>query len=109
MPLLVLLLIACPAAAGEPFQGKVGGVTDGDTIQVLRDGRAVSVRLNGIDAPEGGQAFGNRARQFAASLVFEQLVTVFEHGTDHYGRTIADVFLPDGRVLNRELVRAGYA
>ncbi len=30
-------------------------------------------------------------------------------GLDRYGRTIADVILPDGRVLNRELVRAGFA
>jgi endonuclease YncB( thermonuclease family) len=30
-------------------------------------------------------------------------------GRDRYGRTIGDVFLPDGRHLNQELVRAGYA
>lgn len=29
--------------------------------------------------------------------------------TDKYGRTVADVILPDGRVLNRELVSAGLA
>jgi endonuclease YncB( thermonuclease family) len=30
-------------------------------------------------------------------------------GRDRYGRTVADVILPDGRNLNHELVKAGYA
>ena len=29
--------------------------------------------------------------------------------TDRYGRFVADVLLPDGKSLNRELVRAGLA
>jgi endonuclease YncB( thermonuclease family) len=28
---------------------------------------------------------------------------------DRYGRTVGEVILPDGRVLNHELVRAGLA
>ncbi len=32
-----------------------------------------------------------------------------DYGPDKYGRTIADVILPDGRVLNHELVKAGFA
>jgi endonuclease YncB( thermonuclease family) len=38
--------------AAEQFSGKVIGVADGDTIEVLRDRQPVKVRLNGIDAPE---------------------------------------------------------
>ncbi len=30
-------------------------------------------------------------------------------GQDRYGRTIGEVMLPDGRVLNHELVKAGFA
>jgi len=40
------------------------GVSDGDTISVMRGGRAVKVRLNGIDCPENGQPFGTRAKQY---------------------------------------------
>ena len=115
MALAILLLLLLTfvffgvGSAAEQFAGKVIGVADGDTIEVLRDHRPVTLRLNGIDAPEGGQAFGTRARQFVASLVFGQTVTVIEHGTDRYGRMIADVVLPDGRVLNREVVGAGFA
>jgi micrococcal nuclease len=28
---------------------------------------------------------------------------------DRYGRTVADLILPDGRNLNREIVKAGFA
>jgi len=39
----------------------VVGVTDGDTISVMREGQAVKVRLAGIDCPEIGQPYGKRA------------------------------------------------
>ena len=85
------------------------GVTDGDTITVLRNGRHEALRLHGIDAPEKGQAFGERAKQFTSGLAFGKTVVVRVKGRDRYGRTIGDVSLPDGRNLNQEVVRAGYA
>ncbi len=38
-----------------------------------------------------------------------KVVTVKETGHDRYGRTLGDVILPDGRNLNHELLKAGYA
>lgn len=84
-------------------------MSDGDTIDVLREGRAVRVRLEGIDTPERGQPFGTRAKQFTSDLVFGKTVAVQVKGTDQYGRILGEVILPDGRSLNRELVRNGYA
>ncbi len=91
------------------FTGRVVGVADGDTITVLHSGKPVRIRLNGIDSPEKRQAFGKRAKQFTSRLTYGKAVTVKDFGEDRYGRTIADVILPDGRVLNRELVKAGFA
>jgi endonuclease YncB( thermonuclease family) len=68
-PGVLLALLAAPLLA-DTFAGKVVGVTDGDTISVMRAGRAVKVRLHGIDCPEGGQDFGRRAKQFMSGLVF---------------------------------------
>jgi endonuclease YncB( thermonuclease family) len=65
--------------------------------------------LHGIDAPEKGQAFGQRAKQFTSSLAFGKTVVVRVRGRDRYGRAIGDVFLPDDRNLSQEVVRAGYA
>jgi micrococcal nuclease len=59
--------------------------------------------------PEAGQDFGARAKAAAAELAFGKVVTVRTVDTDRYGRTVAVVLLPDGRTLNHELVRSGYA
>jgi micrococcal nuclease len=91
------------------FQGKVVAVVDGDTIKVMHEGRAEKVRLEGIDCPEKGQAFGKRASQFTAAMVMGKVVTVETVGRDIYGRTLGVVSLADGRNLNRELVRTGLA
>jgi micrococcal nuclease len=91
------------------FSGRVVGISDGDTISVLHDGRAEKIRLNGIDCPEKRQAFGQRAKQFTSKLTFGKDVTVKTFGHDKYRRTIGDVILPDGRILNQELLKAGLA
>lgn len=106
--IILSLLFTSPLWA-EEFTGKVVGVSDGDTIKVMYLGRAERVRLYGIDCPEKGQAFGNRAKQFTSHMVFGKDVIVRTHGCDRYGRILGDVFLMDGRSLNQELVRAGYA
>jgi hypothetical protein len=62
-----------------------------------------------IDAPEKGQPFTNRAKQFLSELAFDREVTVETKGQDRYGRTIGEVFLPRGRNLNQEIVKAGLA
>lgn len=85
------------------------GISDGDTISVMHDGKAERVRLNGIDAPEKGQPFTNRAKQFVLALAFGKEDKVEVKGKDRYGRTIGDVILPDTRNLNREVVKAGFA
>lgn len=50
------------------FTGPVVSVLDGDTIEVLHNNRAERIRLNGIDCPEKGQAYGKRAKQAASEL-----------------------------------------
>lgn len=108
--IFILLLFALVVQAGPTsFSGKVVGVTDGDTINVMHDGKAEKIRLNGIDCPESHQDFGNKAKQFASGLVFGKVVTVEVKDIDKYGRTVGEVLLSDGRSLNRELVKAGYA
>ena len=102
-------MLAPLLASAEQFTGKVVGISDGDTISVLRDGKAVKVRLYGVDAPEQAQAFGTQARKFTGDLAFQQTVTVAIRATDRYGRLVGEVLLPDARNLGQELVRAGLA
>ena len=93
----------------EQFTGKVVGISTGDTLRVLRDGRVVQVRLYGVACPERRQAFGTQARQFTREVAFRQTVPVVVDATDRDGRLIAVVQLPDGRDLSQALVQAGYA
>lgn len=104
-----IILFLLPVAAMADFSGRVVGISDGDTIKVLHNGNAEKIRLHGIDCPEKGQAYGNNAKQFTSAMVFGKDVTVQVKDTDKYGRTVADVILPDRRSLNRELVAAGLA
>lgn len=90
------------------FTGPVVSVVDGDTIEVLHDQRAERIRLNGIDCPEKGQAYGQKAKHAASALVFGKEITLQTHGKDKYGRTIGDVLLPDGTNVNQELVKDGW-
>ena len=106
---LIFAVLCWTTVAFADFVGKVVAVKDGDTLEVLTDGVAVRVRLSGIDCPEKGQAFGQRAKQAASDLAFGKTVEVHDKGRDRYGRTVGEVMLQDGRSLNRELVRAGLA
>jgi micrococcal nuclease len=53
--------------------------------------------------------WGTRAKQFTGYAAFGKTVTVRVRDVDRYGRTVAEIILPDGRNLNHELVRAGLA
>jgi endonuclease YncB( thermonuclease family) len=86
----------------------VVSVTDGDTITVLRDKKQLRIRLYGIDTPEKGQAFGNKAKQFTSKMVFGKVVEVEVMDTDRYGRTVALVGV-NKQILKEELLKAGYA
>ena len=90
------------------WTGKVVGIADGDTITVLKAKAPVKIRLYGIDCPERGQAFGKKAKQFTAGMVFRKMVRIEPVDRDRYGRTVAWVYV-DGKNLCEELVRAGLA
>jgi endonuclease YncB( thermonuclease family) len=90
------------------FSGPVVSVLDGDTIEVLHNQRPARIRLNGIDCPEKGQAYGQKAKHAASDLAFGKEVTIQTHGHDKYKRTIGDVFLPDGTNVNHTLVKDGW-
>lgn len=106
----ILVLSFTSFALAASFKAKVIHVADGDTITVLTDTRQqIKVRVNGIDCPEKGQAFGSKAKRYTQALVKGERVTIQPYKHDRYGRTIADVLLTDGRNLAHELLKAGYA
>ncbi len=97
------LVPPCPVWA---WSGKVVGVSDGDTITVLRDKQPKKIRLYGIDCPEKRQSFGKKAKQFTSDMVFGKLVEVEPVTTDRYGRTVAFVQV-ENFLVNEELIKEG--
>jgi endonuclease YncB( thermonuclease family) len=102
---LLALLLAAPAYAAT-----VLSVGDGDTMRVNDAGRAITVRLACIDAPEARQApYGAAARQRLTALApVGSTVTLRPQTIDRYGRTVAEV-IADGRNVGLTLVRDGQA
>jgi len=106
--LIAGLLLAAPPQVVEEFTGKVIGVTDGDTVKVLVNKETITVRLEGIDAPEAKQSYGTKAKQALSEFVFGKTVTVKKTGTDRYGRTLGVIVAGDVDV-NARLVEDGWA
>jgi micrococcal nuclease len=94
----------------KPFNGKVIKIVDGDTYDVLTsDYKTIRIRMNGIDAPEKKQAFGQKSKDYLGGLCFGKTVLVKPKSYDRNKRLIADTYTPDNKDLSREMVRAGYA
>jgi endonuclease YncB( thermonuclease family) len=108
LPLLLLVLASADPADAEFFEGRVVRVFDGDTIEVLVGRQPRRVRLSGIDTPERGQPWAERAKQALARRVLRKEVRVNDVGTDRYGRTLGEVYA-DNVCVGCELVREGNA
>ncbi len=106
--LAVLCLSPVSSALYQRFTARVLDVVDGDTLILARGRGQVTVRIYGIDAPEGGQAFGDRAKAQLASRVLGKLVDVLLRDVDVYGRLVAELQL-EGGDIGEELVQSGAA
>lgn len=108
--LAILFFSLPPSLSGAGvLSGQVVDVVDGDTVDIQHDDGIARIRLHGIDAPEKGQNFAHHATQFLEGLTAGQSLTVDTRGQDQSGHTIGEVFLFDGRHLNKELVKVGLA
>ncbi len=104
----------------NPLKAEVIGIQDGDTIELkfifdgkkagLRQGKPVRIRFLHINSPERGKPFYKVAKQYTSERCFRKIVTIKHTGEfDRYGRLLGEVVLPNGSVLNKELVKKGLA
>jgi endonuclease YncB( thermonuclease family) len=103
------LLPLAPAAAVPRPEATVLSIGDGDTIRVRQDGKAITVRLACIDAPETAQSpYGQQSRRYLQQrLPVGSTVRLDEKTTDRYGRLVAEVF--SGININLAMVEDGQA
>ena len=113
------------------FTAKIISIIDGDTLKIDYKGLKESIRLIGIDTPESrinkkikkdakrsGKdvetiiAMGKKATEYVEGLVKAGGTVTIEFDVqerDRYKRLLGYVYLPNGNMLNEEIVKAGYA
>lgn len=102
------------------LKAEVIGIQDGDTIELKfiytnkkagrRNGLPLRIRLLHVNSPERGKPYYKIAKQFTSDKCFRKKVQIRHAGNfDKYGRLLGEVVLPDGKVLNKELVKEGLA
>ena len=113
------------------FPAEILSITDGDTIVIIHRGHKERLRLIGINAPECRPTpkadkdairtvaylrtineMGQRATQYVKSVIRSGDHVNIEldmQKRDWYGRLLGYVWVQDGRMLNEEIVRAGFA
>ena len=106
--LLIHTMLVHAQSLQTRFEGKIVGIKDGDTYVVLYHRQEITVRLEHIDCPEGGQAYGKNAKRYASDLCFGKVVKVEGSKYDRYKRLIASLYLGQF-CINKELVKAGFA
>ncbi len=103
---VIALLSFCFSLEAATLQGKVVSVADGDTITVLDSQKTQhKIRLQGIDAPERAQAFGNKSKQSLHEMVHGKQVTVDYQKKDKYGRVVGKILLNSTDVCLEQLKR----
>ena len=89
--------------------GKVVEIADGDTLTLLDSSKTQhKIRLQGIDAPEKGQGFGNKSKDKLSEMVGGKDVCVDWTKEDKYGRKVGNIKAGDVDV-NLEMVKSGLA
>jgi micrococcal nuclease len=127
---IISFSLAGPAMSGTE-SATVKRVVDGDTLKINYQGQEESVRLIGIDTPESkknkkalkdagrsGQdvdqitAMGKEAAKYTRAIAREGDRVTIEFDVqkrDKYKRLLGYVYLENGRMLNEEIIKAGYA
>lgn len=108
MRIFLLVLSFCADLLADQLTGRVVDVHDGDSITVLVDKVQHKIRLDGIDAPEAKQAFGEASRKALATMVAGKTVSVDWSKRDRYQRIIGRVTV-GGTEVNLKQVSSGMA
>ncbi|MCP9911187.1 thermonuclease family protein [Cyanobium sp. BA20m-p-22] len=107
---VALAALAWPSeVVAQGVKATVLSIGDGDTIRVRQAGKALTVRLACIDAPETAQSpYGQQARNYLQQrLPVGREVRLEVKTTDRYGRSVAEVISDIN--INLALVEDGQA
>jgi micrococcal nuclease len=102
----------------NPGLYRIERFVDGDTIVVNMDGKKETIRMIGVDTPETHkpnspvQCYGPAAAAYTKTLIGSNQVRLQADSKstnrDRYNRLLRYVYLPDGRMIEEELIKNGY-
>jgi micrococcal nuclease len=104
---LLFLLASFPAFAQSEISG-TAHVVDGNTIHVATDSGTVTVRLQGIAAPEDNQPGGQEATAFLEQYAEGEPVRCTLDGTK-FRKDVVGICYVAGRDIAAAVIRAGLA
>jgi micrococcal nuclease len=104
------LTLSIAGRATEIISGTVVSVIDGNTVELVAEDRSTyKVMLHGIDCPELGQDFGDKAKRYLEKLLLDKTVSVELKGKDRWGTRLGIIVI-DGEIDPRhELLKEGLA
>jgi len=98
------------ASGREIISGKVVTVIDGNTVEIVaEDNETYKIQLHGIDCPELGQEYGEKAKRFLEKLLLEKPVSVELKGKDRWGNRLGVIIIEGEDDPRVELLEAGLA
>lgn len=110
--------VAQTASENQPGLYAISHFVDGDTISVDMNGKKETVRMIGVDTPETHkpntpvQCYGPAAAAYTKTIIGTNKVRLQSDpqstDRDRYDRLLRYVYLPDGRLVQKELIANGY-
>jgi micrococcal nuclease len=110
--ILVLFFLLFAPAGETPVQTLTGHavkIIDGDTFDLLANGKRYRIRLYGIDCPERNQPYYKQAKLALGELCAKQLLTVRYTGKDRNGRIIGKIYTNSNSYINLQMIQRGMA
>lgn len=107
--LLTAVCLLLPLDGFADFDGEVFSVSSADTIQVLRYGQPVRVKIAAIQSPPWSSKYAREAREELEDMVGGKDVTVKTEDLGLIGGVYGEVFLKGGGNVGHRMVQEGLA
>lgn len=103
----VLLFFLFYQGYSQTYQGTIIRVIDGDTYVFQTTEGSITVRMQGIDAPERDQPFSEESSNFLKKYLDKDAI-LKSHGLDRYGRTLGTIII-ENRDINLLSIKGGFS
>jgi endonuclease YncB( thermonuclease family) len=108
--LIAFVMFGSSGFAGNVLNGKVTSVIDGNTFEMIADdSESYKIVLFGIDCPELGQGYAEKAKKFLEKMIFDKKVSVTVQGKDRWGNRLGIALIDGNKDPRYDLLEAGLA